>query len=69
MRWEQFNKAPEFLNRDKNSIYAMRTRYAVIYGAGSRVGKEFAKFLAEKDYGLILIDFSIDRIQQTHLYL
>ena len=41
----------------------------MIYGAGSIVGRAFAKYLASKGFGLILIDMSLDRVKQTEIYL
>lgn len=44
-------------------------RYAVVYGAGSRVGQAYCKLLVEQGFGLILVDFSYDRLLQTELHL
>ena len=41
----------------------------MIYGAGSLVGREFAKALAEKGFGLILIDIKQEKLRQTEIYL
>ncbi len=41
----------------------------MIYGAGSIMGRGFAKLLAEKGFGLILIDLKYDKLRQTELYL
>ncbi len=43
-----------------------RTKYyAVIYGASNRAGKAYAKYLARKNFGLILIDRAIESLKQV----
>eukprot|EP00347_Sterkiella_histriomuscorum_P005516 403356320 len=57
-----------FINNEqykKNKIY----RYAVIYGAGSKIGRAFAKYLAQKKFGLILIDDDLEKLTETQNYL
>ncbi len=49
--------------------FILKQRYAVIYGAGSIVGRSFAKILAEKGFGLILIDIKHEKLRQTEIYL
>jgi NADP-dependent 3-hydroxy acid dehydrogenase YdfG len=41
----------------------------VIYGAGSSVGMATARYLADNDFGLILIDLRYERLRQTEIYL
>ena len=61
------NQCQHFI--DNAEIKLMKQRFAVIYGAGSKIGKAFAKYLTEKNYGLILIDFNYDRLRSTELFL
>ncbi|CDW84222.1 UNKNOWN [Stylonychia lemnae] len=44
-------------------------RYIVILGAGSKIGQAYAKFLAEKGFGLVLIDFSEERLIECENYI
>ena len=41
----------------------------MIYGAGKTVGRAFAKHLAQRGFGLILIDYSYESLRETENYL
>lgn len=41
----------------------------MVYGAGSKVGRAFCKYLGEHGFGLILVDFNFERMRQTEMYL
>ncbi|CDW75082.1 UNKNOWN [Stylonychia lemnae] len=63
-----FTKQSEFLNNPHYKQTKIQ-RYAVIYGAGTIIGKAFAKYLADRSYGLILIDYDDDILKQTEIFL
>eukprot|EP00347_Sterkiella_histriomuscorum_P001567 403371535 len=44
-------------------------RFIVIYGAGSHIGTEYAKYLIEKGFGVILVDYQLHRLTQCEQQL
>ncbi len=38
-------------------------RYAVIYGAGTVVGRAISRYMAENGFGLILIDLKYEKLR------
>lgn len=59
---QQFIDGQEITQKHKN-------RYAVVYGAGSKAGRAFCKYLVEHGFGLIMADMNYDRMRQTEVYL
>ena len=39
----------------------------MIYRAGTQIGKAFSLYLAEKNFGLILVDFDLERLKSVEL--
>lgn len=70
-----WNLTGHFLFGRNHDFFALsqlqkQQRYAVIYGAGSLIGQAFGKYLIESaSYGLILIDFSMEKLRAAETFL